>query len=341
MRFDSVLLGGTGFFGYLDSIAQAMKRGGMTADVLTYPYLRRGWRSWPARLGFPQLRRAYRRRFLHGLLARGRTADVIVLLKGDLLEPEDIEELREALGIPVVLWLIDTLLYMEGGRALSRAADLVLCYSRDDAQWLASKGCRAVFFPLAFDPLLYYPCGGQEKDIDVYFVGNYHSERQVFMEELLVALDGRPWRMVFEGPLYDPKRPLLWTRTRRDYPHLFRAVTNRRVEHAHINALTNRSRICLNVLPAQARSALNVRAYEICGAGGFQVITANEVVGDLFELGREVVAFASIQELVNMLDSYLASSADQVREAIAAAGHRRAMSEHSFDHRVASLMEIV
>jgi len=58
-----------------------------------------------------------------------------------------------------------------------------------------------------------------------------------------------------------------------------------------------------------------------------------------FEPGREVAAFESADHCVELLEHYLSHEAE--RAAIAAAGLRRTLAEHTYRHRMEELVEIV
>jgi spore maturation protein CgeB len=60
---------------------------------------------------------------------------------------------------------------------------------------------------------------------------------------------------------------------------------------------------------------------------------------EVFEIGKEVAAYRSTRECVELVNYYLAN--DKEREAIARAGQQRTLSEHSYYHRMQELTEIL
>jgi spore maturation protein CgeB len=59
----------------------------------------------------------------------------------------------------------------------------------------------------------------------------------------------------------------------------------------------------------------------------------------MFEPGKEVVAYRSPEECVELVKYYLEH--DKEREAIARAGQERTLREHTYYHRMQELVEIV
>lgn len=58
---------------------------------------------------------------------------------------------------------------------------------------------------------------------------------------------------------------------------------------------------------------------------------------DLFEPGSEIVFFNHPDEIPGLVDVYL--NAPEKRQRIAQAARKRILAEHTYDHRMQSLME--
>jgi spore maturation protein CgeB len=74
------------------------------------------------------------------------------------------------------------------------------------------------------------------------------------------------------------------------------------------------------------------RTFEIPACGGFMIHERTPELLELYEEGREVVAFGSVEELASKIEYYLAHPAE--RDAIALAGHTRCVPEYSYDQRM-------
>ena len=97
------------------------------------------------------------------------------------------------------------------------------------------------------------------------------------------------------------------------------------------------ARIAVNRHIREAGSfANNMRLYEATGVGTMLLTDAKDNLGELFEPGREVVTYASADELADAVNHYLAH--DDERGAIARAGQARTLREHTYAKRMAELV---
>jgi spore maturation protein CgeB len=105
--------------------------------------------------------------------------------------------------------------------------------------------------------------------------------------------------------------------------------------------ILSRARITLNYhIDIAGPNANNMRLYEATGAGSMLLTDMKANLSTIFEPGREVAVFDSVDQCVSRLEYYLANESE--RSAIAAAGLKRTLSEHTYRHRMeqfVSLME--
>jgi hypothetical protein len=85
--------------------------------------------------------------------------------------------------------------------------------------------------------------------------------------------------------------------------------------------------------------ANNMRLYESTGIGTLLLTDAKRNLGELFEVGKEVVSYEGPDDLVQKIEYYLAHE-DERRE-IAAAGQARTLDEHTYAHRMRELVGIL
>jgi spore maturation protein CgeB len=97
--------------------------------------------------------------------------------------------------------------------------------------------------------------------------------------------------------------------------------------------LFNRSRINLNLNNAVDASFKQIkgRNFEVPACGGFLLTETAENLDDYFRYGDEIVTYEGLDELIDRIRYYLANA--EARERIAAAGHARALAEHTYAHR--------
>ena len=79
------------------------------------------------------------------------------------------------------------------------------------------------------------------------------------------------------------------------------------------------------------------RNFEVPGSGGFILTGRAENLGDYYELGKEVVCFDDVDDLIEKARYYLRH--EDERLAIAEAGHQRTLREHTYAHRFTEIFE--
>lgn len=102
-----------------------------------------------------------------------------------------------------------------------------------------------------------------------------------------------------------------------------------------------RSKITINRhIDVAENYANNMRLFEATGCGALLITDYKDNLNDLFEIGREVVAYRSAGECAALIEYYLRYPDEA--EAIAAAGQARTLSEHSYRksmERTAAILE--
>jgi hypothetical protein len=98
----------------------------------------------------------------------------------------------------------------------------------------------------------------------------------------------------------------------------------------------HRAKICINShIDSAGAFAGNARLFEVTGAGALLITDAKGNLADYFEPGKEVVTYRSAEECVEKVRWYLAHPAEA--RAIAEAGQRRCLTDHSFQRRAEQL----
>jgi spore maturation protein CgeB len=104
------------------------------------------------------------------------------------------------------------------------------------------------------------------------------------------------------------------------------------------------SRIALNFAGAGQAGAggaggrqIKARVFEVPGAGGFLLTEAAPGLADYFVPGEEVAVFETPADLVAQCRLYL-QQPDR-RDAMARAGHRRTVAQHTYGHRLAAVLQ--
>ena len=85
--------------------------------------------------------------------------------------------------------------------------------------------------------------------------------------------------------------------------------------------------------------ANNMRLYEATGAGTLLITDWKNNLNEIFEIGKEVVAYRNPEECVELIRYYLGH--EKEREFIARAGQQRTLKEHTYFQRMQELVKIV
>ncbi|WP_029895389.1 CgeB family protein [Desulfohalovibrio reitneri] len=97
------------------------------------------------------------------------------------------------------------------------------------------------------------------------------------------------------------------------------------------------SEVNFNCTSKQMKGAVNQRVFDVPASGAFLLTDHRRQMEDLFEPGREVVFYTSPEEASELAARYLDDPAARAR--VAEAARQRVLAEHTYDHRLAELLE--
>lgn len=206
--------------------------------------------------------------------------------------------------------------------------DLVITSSPHLFKYFSDVGLNTEFIHLGFQADVLKDMPVRHPDIPVSFVGSLfpdHKTRIEFLEYLCQYSNLNVWG---NGVERLPEQSKIRTRYR---------------GHAWgtgMYEILRKSKITVNHHTDIAGAyASNMRLYEATGVGTMLLTDWKENLADLFELGKEVVAYRSFEECRELLSYYLTH--DDEREAIALAGQRRTLTEHNYYCRMKDLSAAV
>ncbi len=206
--------------------------------------------------------------------------------------------------------------------------DLIVSAAPHFVDRLRKAGARSEMLRLGFEQTVLDRLGNQPKDVELAFIGSVgkdHLQRLALLETLSRKTPLSCWGAGVEtlppdSPLRGRVKPSLW-----GYD-MYRRLQG--------------SKIALNIhIDMAEQFAANMRLYEATGVGTMLLTDWKTNLHELFELGTEVVTYRSIEECVELVEYYLAH--DNEREAIAEAGQKRTLCEHSYYHRMQELTDIL
>ncbi len=84
---------------------------------------------------------------------------------------------------------------------------------------------------------------------------------------------------------------------------------------------------------------LNPRVYEILACGGFQLVDRRKYMEGIFEDGKDLVVFDTVDDLRKKIKYYLAN--EEERLSIAAHGRKTVVKNHTYERRIREMMNII
>lgn len=274
--------------------------------------------------GAPAIR-AYR---MHELwrVAEQATVDVIIVCH-DFLSPAELAELKRRTGAETVLWFPDHLANF--GRAFFMNGSYDGLFFKDP--YIVRILRNVVKAPVYYLPECFNP---KRHTLPEAEIGN----DPVYRCDITTAGSQHSWRVAFFGHLtsYDVKLwgspPPLWMNTV-SIGKMYQGVSVYNDEK--VRAFRG-ARIVINDLHYGEVWGVNVRTFEVAGAGAFQMVDWRPGLGQLFQDGRELISFNGITDLKQKIEFWLPR--DSERREVSQAGMRRAHAEHTYRQRLELLL---
>ncbi|MBI3987200.1 MAG: glycosyltransferase family 1 protein [Lentisphaerae bacterium] len=99
----------------------------------------------------------------------------------------------------------------------------------------------------------------------------------------------------------------------------------------------NTAQIAIHLSQPQCRNAIAQRVFHVLAAGGFLLAERSAVLAELFEAGRHLDTYASLEELRDKCEFYIRNP--DVRLRIARQGQEAFMASHTMRHRLQFILE--
>jgi hypothetical protein len=190
--------------------------------------------------------------------------------------------------------------------------------------YFRSQGLRSELLRFGFEPAILTGFNGLTRTIPVSFIGNVfpeHRSRRRWLEHVCESVPVQVWAPSLAAlqpgsAVVQAHRGVAWG--------------------AQMFRLLRASGISLNHhIDVAEEYAGNVRLFEATGCGSMLLTDWKTNLHEMFEPGKEVVAYRTPEECVELIDHYL--NHDDEREAIARAGQERTIRDHTFYHRMQEL----
>lgn len=98
----------------------------------------------------------------------------------------------------------------------------------------------------------------------------------------------------------------------------------------------NLSKINLNMTIKPIQTGLPLRIFDIMGCGGFLITNYQSELTDFFEIGTDLEAYASLDELIEKCEFYLEH--EDIRTQIALSGYEKVQKYHTYQNRIMEML---
>jgi len=190
------------------------------------------------------------------------------------------------------------------------------------------RGIASEYLPLCFEPRVLDKIPAQKRIYDVTFIGGIsraHTQGFKLLNQLADRIKLDVWG--YGKSDLDPSSNLY------KYHHgeawgkdMYKLMLQSKITiNRHIDVAQN--------------YANNMRLYEATGCGALLITDHKDNLGQLFKVGKEVIAYRNMVDLVAKI-RYYSAHADQRRE-IAASGQSRTLRDHTYNVRMGQLINIL
>lgn len=268
----------------------------------------------------------FNRRFLNDvgkLVQDGKINVIFFYSSGLVFQPKTIKSLS-LLGVPMINLALDdylkfkgypTLTGWSGNVGLARYMTLTMVSYKEACHKYLVEGAIPLYLPEGGNPAKFKPLEGVSKDIDVCFVGKNYGIRAKLVDFLVkngikIEVHGRGW----------PNGP---------------------VSHEKMIELYSRAKIALGMSDSWGSGRFDIpgRDFEVPLIGPLYLTEKNDKIGTFYKIGEEIVLYQDWSDLLQKIRYYL--SHDTEREAIAQKGRARALKEHTWEKRFATVFKML
>lgn len=260
--------------------------------------------------------------------------ELVFVVKGYDLDKSMVKELGKRAEV-VVNWNPDNPYMARYGSEERRAKtyleaipayDVIFTWGRFQVTKLRQEGAKNVkYLPFAYDPRYHRP----EKPRDEYrsqviFLGHWSEKRERHVSALTefdLKVFGDKWRDKVKGD-----------------PELKQSIEGGPITGVEYSRAMSSAHVTLNVLAEHAKSAQNMRTWEVPATGSLLITNRTQEQQHFFPEDEASAMYDSPEELTKTVDYYLSNSED--RERVAANGLKR-VENHTYEQRICEVISVV
>jgi len=266
--------------------------------------------------------------------------DLVLVLKGEMLLPKTLRKLKTISSKPVLAnwWVDNPILQDDKHKWLIYSHcvphyDNIFIFDRAYFKPLKELGAKKILFlPCAADPAKYHPenlSRDQQSQFscNICFIASYYSTRGELITPFLsvpgLAIWGGGWSAFLECKGINDTNNI---------------VKGEYLPVEDVNRAYQAAQFVLNSHhPQTKRGGLNSRAFEIPASGGAQLMDYVPEMEDLLKPGEEVIVYRSPEEGAALAKELINDPG--TRNKIARAGYERVISEHTYVHRMKTILD--
>ncbi len=265
-----------------------------------------------------------------------KPVDILVCMAQAPVTPAFLTEMRRR-GIITVLWFVEDYLRFTYWQHTAQYYDFIFTIQKGRCIDLikAAGGTEVHYLPCACDPGIHktVELSAEERQrwgSAISFVGaGYHNRQQTFasLAEMPFKIWGTEW------PTCAPFDRLVQEEGRRLTPEEYVKIFNATTVNINLHSSDERDGV------DPYGDFVNPRTFELAATGVFQLCDSRSLLPELFEPGKEIITFDSAHELKDKINHYLAYPEE--RDKIVGAAHQRAISDHTYAHRMKEMLSII
>ncbi len=238
-------------------------------------------------------------------------------------------------GVTTAMWFMEDHRLFTYWKAFAPYYDFFAVIQKEPIlEELEKLGVNGLYLPMAALPALHRreTLSALDKNrfgSDLSFMGAGYPNRRVAFRQLL-GYDFKIW-----GTEWDAEPSLA----------PFVQMNGARISPEDCVKIYNASKINLNLHSSVQSNRLvthgdfvNPRTFELAACAAFQLVDRRTLLPELFN-ETELACFDSMEELLDLIPCYL-NNADK-RAAMAQAAQKRALREHTYQHRMQTLLEFI
>lgn len=225
-------------------------------------------------------------------------------------------------GIITVAWWGDTPGNMIGKGLACAGWDFIYIKDKNAAKKLKGLGLNAALMHEAMNPFWHKPSFQEIKNFMV-IAGSFYDYRNYMTHQLI--------KKNIPVKLFGRKLPK-WA-----YKNIKQKHSNKYIVKEEKSKYFGEAIACVNSTAMSEFDSLNCRAFEIAGAKGLQFLEYRPAVEDCFEIDKEIKVFHTLEELEDLY--YWALKDPKSGYKIREAGYKRALAEHTYQHRIKTILK--